>query len=404
MSTTRREFLRRSPALFALGSFAPQFLLRAAAGEGAADNDGRVLVVVQLSGGNDGLNSVVPFRNEVYRQNRPTLAVPAADVLKIDSELGFHPSLRGFADLLEAGRLAIVQGVGYDNPNRSHFESMDIWHTCRRKEEPRPDGWLGRFLEQSNGHATNDVPAMHLGGEKQPIALASHSIRVPTIRSVEQFQLQTSGGETREMVSELTAADRDSGDELLGFVQSSTTSALSVAERFARSAASATPTREYPATDLGQKLSTIARLIANGLSTRIYYVELDGFDTHAQQGAAHAGLLRQVGDAINTFITDMVSQGLGDRVLVTAFSEFGRRLAENASEGTDHGAGAPLFVAGTKVRTGLIGPHPSLTDLDQGDVKHHTDFRRVYAAVIEGWLGGESSPVLGGSFAPVELF
>ena len=403
MFGNRRQFLKRSPALFALGAAAPQFLLKAAWGD-SSRNDGRILVVVQLSGGNDGLNTVIPYRNEIYRQSRPTLAVPAADVLKIEGELGFHPALRGFADLLEAGRLAIVQGVGYDNPNRSHFESMDIWHTCRRKEEPRPDGWIGRYLEQSRGDSAADVPAMHLGGEKQPFALASQTVRTPTIESVEQFRLQTRGEATREMVSDLASVERDEEDDLLGFVQSTTTSALSVAERFAADAAKAGPPSDYPATNLGRKLGTVSRLIANGLLTRIYYVELDGFDTHAQQGAAHEGLLRQVGDAIGKFMQDMDSKGLADRVLVMAFSEFGRRLAENASEGTDHGAAAPMFVAGTKVRSGLLGEHPSLTDLDQGDVRHHTDFRQVYAAVIEGWLGGASEVALGSRYRPFELF
>lgn len=396
---TRRQLLARSPALVAFGSLTPRLWLQAA--EQQRGTDDRILVVVQLSGGNDGLNTVVPFRHDVYRRNRPTLAVPAADALKIDAELGFHPSLRGFADLLEAGRLAIVQGVGYPQPNRSHFESMDIWHTCRRKDEPRPDGWLGRYLDRPETRASSDIPALHLGGEQQPFALAAAHVRTPTVRALEQFRLRTRGSEMPREVSDLATTSRSGDDDLLGFVQTSTTTALSVAERLAASQ-SAVPDGRYPATELGRKLGTIARLIASGLSTRVYYVELDGFDTHAQQKEAHAGLLRQVGDAVSAFLTDLQAHGLGDRVLLTAFSEFGRRLAENASEGTDHGAAAPLFLAGSAVRGGLIGQHPSLTDLDEGDVQYHTDFRRVYAALLERWLDCDSEPILGGRYAPIE--
>jgi uncharacterized protein (DUF1501 family) len=204
------------------------------------------------------------------------------------------------------------------------------------------------------------------------------------------------------MVAELSQAGRGAADDLLGFVQSSTQSALTVAERFALSPDAVRPADSYPKTDLGHKLGTIARLIAAGLTTRVYYVELDGFDTHAQQAAAHAGLLRHVGDALSAFISDLASHGLGDSVLSLVFSEFGRRLAENASEGTDHGAAAPLFLAGTQVRPGLIGELPSLTDLDQGDLQHHTDFRQVYATVLDQWLGTASEPILGGRYEPVQ--
>jgi uncharacterized protein (DUF1501 family) len=361
-----------------------------------------VLVVVQLSGGNDGLNTVIPFTHDIYKSNRPKLAIPPADVLKIDNELGFHPAARGFADLLEDDRLAIVQGVGYDQPNRSHFESMDIWHTCLRKTDPRHDGWLGRYLD-AHARDSADAPAMHLGGEQQPFALRAATIRTPTIRSLDEFRLQAGDDMARMAVSELAGVERAAEDDLLSFVQSSTTSALQVSERVAGDERMRQPAPGYPETDLGRKLGTVSRLISSGLATRIYYVELDGFDTHSQQAAAHEGLLRQVGDAIAKFTRDMSEQGLGERVLTMCFSEFGRRVAENASEGTDHGAAAPLFLAGPVVRPGLIGRHPSLTDLDEGDLKHHTDFRQVYAAVLEDWLRVPSEPLLHGRYSPVDV-
>jgi uncharacterized protein (DUF1501 family) len=201
-------------------------------------------------------------------------------------------------------------------------------------------------------------------------------------------------------VSAAAEAARPPEDELLGFVQSSTTTALNVAQRLTESPSLA-PAERFPQTDLGRKLGTIAQLIASGLQTRIYYVELAGFDTHARQRDAHAALLRQLGDAVAAFIDELDARGLGDRVLLMAFSEFGRRLAENASEGTDHGAAAPMFLAGRRVRPGLVGAHPSLTDLDQGDLRHHTDFRQVYAAALQEWLGCPSEPILGARYTPV---
>jgi len=386
-----------APAVWALGASVPAFLRRAAAFDNAAD--GRVLVIVQLSGGNDGLNTVVPHAHDEYRKARPTLAISGADALKINDELGFHPALRGFAGLLEAGRLCVVQGVGYPNPNRSHFESMDIWHTCQRKNDPRTDGWVGRYLDRLPENA--DLGAMHLGEEKQPAALTARKTRVPSIRSLEQFRLHAGTEQTKQAVDALAQAPRDGADELLGFVQTSTASALAVSERFAKLSSAKKPQREYPGTNLGRKLATVSQLICAGLPTRVYYIELDGFDTHSQQAQAHAALLRQLGDAVATFDEDLRQQQQSDRVLVMCFSEFGRRLAENASEGTDHGAAAPMFLVGAAVTPGLVGEHPSLARLDEGDLIHHTDFRQVYATVLEQWLKVDSQPVLGGTFQPV---
>jgi uncharacterized protein (DUF1501 family) len=403
MSHTRREFLRNAlgaPALLTFGGLTPGFLLSAAEEQARRDGD-RVLVVIQLTGGNDGLNTIIPYADDEYRKNRPTLAIPRADVLTLDDDLGFHPALTGFSELLQAGRLAIVQGVGYDNPNRSHFESMDIWHTGVRKDQPRATGWLGRYFDQTRSQTNADVAAMHLGAEKQPFALTARSVRVPSVRTLEEFRLQVGDDEATAVVRRLAESPREDTGGLLDFVQSSTAGALDVSEQIRVTDAGYTPQVTYPDSPLAQKLKTVARLIDAGLKTRVFYVEIDGFDTHSQQAAAHAGLLRQVGNATNAFVTDLVGQGHGDRVLVMCFSEFGRRVAENASEGTDHGAAAPVFLAGSKVSAGLVGAHPPLTDLDEGDLRHHTDFRQVYAAVLEDWLRCDSAKILGESYAPI---
>jgi uncharacterized protein (DUF1501 family) len=328
--------------------------------------------------------------------------VPADRVLKIDDELGFHPELTGFAKLLDAGQLAIVQGVGYPNPNRSHFESMDIWHTCRRKTEQRLDGWLGRAIDQMQHNPSSDAVALHLGQKKQPFALTSQHWRVPSVRSLEQFRLKGRSGEAGT-IRKLVETDRPDSNDLLDFVQSSTATAVDVSQRFEKIGKSYQAKAEYPQNALGKKLETVAQLIDAGLSTRIYYVEVDGFDTHAQQAPAHEALLRELGGALSAFITDMVGQGQGDRVLAVCFSEFGRRVRENASEGTDHGTAGPMILAGPKVKAGLIGDYPSLTDLEQGDLKFHTDFRQVYAGILEQWLDCESSSILGGEYQAVEL-
>lgn len=401
MQTNRRHFLKAGSTAAALsfGRPAPALLQQAA---DHAKSDGRVLVVVELAGGNDGLNTIIPFRHDAYQKARRTLAVPESQVLSISEELGFHPVMNGFDELLQQNRLAIVQGVGYDNPNRSHFESMDIWHTCLRKDETRIDGWLGRFLESSIDRTGNDPAAMHLGPQKQPFALMSREVRVPSVRSLQQFRLESGSQKAfRESIRELTEAGRARSNDLLGFVQSSTSAALAASERVETARRQYSPATAYPDTALAQQLRTVAQLIDAGLSTAVYYLQLDGFDTHARQAGAQQSLLRQLSDALNTFLQDVDAHGHGDRVLCLAFSEFGRRVQENASEGTDHGTAGPVFLAGNRVRPGLIGRHPDLNDLQDGDLKHHTDFRQVYADVLQNWLNCSTEPILHGRFQPV---
>lgn len=403
--SNRRDFLAQGVAatsVFSFSTLAPDFLTRAALA--ADDSSPRVLVVIQLSGGNDGLNTVIPYKQPLYRDSRPTLAVPAADVLPLSADLGLHPSLAGVHELLEDGQLAIVQGVGYPNPNRSHFESMDIWHTCQRKTEVREQGWLGRYLGSAQQDRQGTVPALHLGREKQPLALSSRSVQVPSVQSLDQFQLlggrqQSEGPSLEKLASEVPAAR----DDLLDFVSQSTRSAVAASKQLREAARGNATDVTYPATALARKLQVVAGLIDSPLATRVFYVTLDGFDTHARQQAAHASLLGQLNGALLAFSRDLAARGQAERVLTLCFSEFGRRLAENASAGTDHGAAAPLLLAGPMVLSGLHGAHPSLEDLDQGDVKYHTDFRSVYSTVLENWLQSKSGPILGADYSPLPL-
>ncbi len=406
---SRRRFIRNSlggASAIGIGGSMPHLFARAAE-VGGSSND-RILVVVQMSGGNDGLNTVVPYANEDYYKARPKLAIPSSDVLKCDDAVGFHPAMHGLRDLLEAGQLAVVQGVGYELPNRSHFEAMDIWHTCRRKEGLREVGWLGGMLDSNSDVKGGDVPALHLGSEQQPFALVSKNVRVPTIRDLAEFQLR--GRDSQELRTFLNAnlmepagSDIDH-NPLLDFLQSSTSSALAASQRVTEAVQGYTAGVAYPDSALGQKLRTIAQLIDAGLTTRVYYVQHDGFDTHAQQAPTHEVLLRQWSEAVSAFTGDLQQHDHAGRVCVTSFSEFGRRVAENASAGTDHGAAGPMFVCGGSVQAGIVGGQPSLTDLDDGDLKYQVDFRSVYATVLKDWLGVEPGPILGGSYETVPLF
>jgi uncharacterized protein (DUF1501 family) len=415
MTTSRRRFLAAVSAasatsgLLSLSPLAPRFLTESAAW-GAEQSGEKILVVVQLSGGNDGVNTVIPYRDERYTKARPSLAQGDGAVLKIGNDLGLHPNMRGFEKLLEAKQLAIIQGVGYPNPNRSHFESMDIWHTCRTDlpmvKSDRTTGWLGRSLDARKAAGQSDSAlALHLGQEVQPLALAGREVQCPSIRSLDQFRLDTAGNEARRQLIESTIKPvRTLDNDLLKFVSTRSTGALEVSRRMESAGQNYKTDVAYPQSGLSEKMKQIAQLIDAGLGTRIYYVALDGFDTHSDQAGAHAALLEQLGGALAAFTEDLAKHGHLDRVATLVFSEFGRRVKENASRGTDHGAAAPVFVVGGKVKPGLLGNHPDLSDLDDGDLKHHTDFRSIYAALLQNWLAWPIEPGLAGEFKPYELF
>lgn len=409
----RRDVLSVATAstLAAFAPTAPRFLLDsavAAEAPGGAKED-RVLVVVQLSGGNDGLNTVVPYGRDEYRRARPTLAQPAGSVLKLNDELGLHPSCAGLAALWEKQALAIVQGVGYPNPNRSHFESFDIWHTAHRETSARSTGWLGRYADATRsgrGESKDaDPPAIHVGGEPQPLALAAHDSAASSFRSLEDLRLRTPRGSAdRDAVSARLAAAAPPTDDFERFLRAASVSALTTSRRVEAVVSGASTGAKYPAGELARRLQVVAQLVEAGLGTRIYYVMQDGYDTHSKQAAAHASLLSDLGGALQAFHADLAARGHDRRTTVLVFSEFGRRVRENASQGTDHGAAAPAFLIGGAVRAGVLGDHPSLTDLDDGDLKHRVDFRQIYATLLTDWLGCDAASVLGQPYERMKLF
>jgi uncharacterized protein (DUF1501 family) len=418
MTTTRRELLRLGlggSTLLACGPTVPAFLARSAmalADGPDPGGNGRILVVVQLDGGNDGLNTVVPHGDDAYHRSRPKLAIKAKALKPIDDHVGLHPSLGGFARLRDEGRLAIVQSVGYPNPNRSHFESMATWQTARLNPGQEESGWLARAID-AGSTADTDAPALHNASETLPQALRGACQHVPSLATVEQYRRRLGVPGPDGLAEQRAALDRIAnqaeavGEEnpLLQFVRRSSMLSYASAARLESVLRDEGDAGQYPTNEgLAARLRLVARLIRAGLSTPIYYTQLGGFDTHAEQLNTHAGRLGELSSSVGAFLADLDRTGDGHRVAVLVFSEFGRRLRENASEGTDHGTAAPVFLLGKPVNGGLVGPYPDLTRLKDGDPEHAIDFRRVYATVLERWLSRPAETVLGASFEPLPLF
>jgi uncharacterized protein (DUF1501 family) len=363
-------------------------------------------VVVQLDGGNDGLNTVVPFRDDEYHKQRPRLGLSTKELLKVDDHVGLHPALDPFAKLLEQDRLAIVQSVGYPNPNRSHFESMVTWQTARLSPDRAAPGWLARAIDERPG-SDGDAPGLHIHDTSLlPRSLEGGQHVIPSLARLEQFRRRVGvpdGAGPAEQAAALDRLGRQSRGQpgsLLQFVERCALTTYASSARLERLRENNGPKPPaYPDyLGLAKRLQLVAQLIKARLTTAIYYTQLDGFDTHAGQLTTHNFLLRELAMSIRAFLDDLEQAREVDRVLVMVFSEFGRRVAENASGGTDHGTAAPVFLVGKPVRGGVHGPYPNLSDLVDGDPKHAIDFRRVYATVLRDWLGTPSEKVLGGAF------
>lgn len=407
---TRREFLRGGLILITASVAAPAFLVKTAAHAEAPSANPRsptrnTLVVVQLSGGNDGLNTVIPYRDRLYRELRPQLAVPEAEVLPLDDELALHPALGPLKERFAAGQLAVVLGVGYPNPDRSHFRAMDIWQTAVPEAYERT-GWLGRYLAGC-ACGRDETPAALSVTQTLPRALWTESVFVPALTSLNGYRFQSDPRYPADREARLRALRAlDATTEALRpyaeFLGRQSLNALASAEMLQQVAALWQTPVEYPANNpLATALKTVGQLFGGDLGVRVAYVQLGGFDTHANQQATHRRLLEQLGAALDAFQHDLEAMGKADQVVTLTFSEFGRRVRENGSGGTDHGTAEPLFVLGTRVHGGLYGQQPSLADLDGGDLRFHVDFRAVYATVLERWLGADPAEVLGRRYEPL---
>jgi uncharacterized protein (DUF1501 family) len=411
----RRTFLKASSLIAASGAVVPEFLARAA--EQAKPGGDRVLVVVEMTGGNDGLNMVIPQGDDLYYKARPTLAIPKRRVLRIDDRVGLHPRLRDLSDLLNQKALAVVLGVGYPNPNRSHFESMDVWQSADPKRALKT-GWLGRGLSGLKTSKTG-LPAMHIAPTRLPLALQGGA-GVVSLNDPSSFSLQLTGdrardGKRKKLLESLNAPAAETKDDLTAFVRQrqlqvfrsvdALKKALEVKSDKGEALPAPPPPGAFfgPRTTLTEQMQLIAQLIGKEVGARIYYASIDGFDTHAMQAETHANLLGDVSSSIGQFFTQLRQSGQASRVVLLTYSEFGRRVRENSGQGTDHGAASHLFVAGPAVKAGLVGTYPRLDDLTDGDLKFGIDFRRVYATLLDGWLGVSSKDVLGEAFEHVPL-
>ena len=407
----RRQLLKRSVdgcSMVAFSQLVPGFVANTACA--AETRKQNVLVIVEMTGGNDGLNTVVPYADDDYQKARPTLRFREQEVVRIDERVGLNPGMRSLKRLYDKGQLAIVQGVGYPNPNRSHFESMDVWQSADPKRQ-LGTGWLGRSAG-SLKLAEGAIPAIHIGTKKLPLALHGSAMATPTIHPGRPLQLDLGIGGSSASRSQLVrdvAEDQPEGGDLLQFVRQSSLQTYATIDQLRELLKEQQrSTSRFPSSvsrQLSVHLNLVARMIQSDFGTRIFYVAISGFDTHANQRQAHQTLVQQLADGINNLFTQLERTRTADRVLLLTFSEFGRRVKENGSKGTDHGAGSSLFIAGPAVKGGLVGKHPSLAndDLIAGDLKYHIDFRQVYATVLDRWLGCDSRQVLGAKFEHVGL-
>jgi uncharacterized protein (DUF1501 family) len=392
----------------------PTFLMNAAAGDpltpagpGAAPvRSGKVLVVIEMQGGNDGLNTAVPYTDPGYAKARPVIGIAENDLVKISPSVGLHPSLKSLGDLYNQGKVAVMTGVGYPNPNRSHFHSMDIWQTGNPQVDiSNRTGWLARYFD-ADGHLKSDPLSGVTVGSALPLALTAEDTPISVIGSLRSFGFQSAPGVDKQKTMDALQALYAQGTVAASpaeFVRNVGVNAYTSVKELkaaikdydARSANAA----KYPIQNgLASGLQTVSKLVTGGLETKVFYLTIGGFDTHANQPNQHAQLLQQMSDALAAFYQDLAQQGRANDVTVMTFSEFGRRVHENGSAGTDHGAASVMFVLGGAVKGGVYGDYPSLEDLDDGDLRFHTDYRSVYATLLEKWLGVPSSSVLGSTF------
>lgn len=418
MPVTRRDFLRNGVAAFTYSFAAPSFFSELVYAQGAAS---RSLVVLYLAGGNDSLSTVVPYNDAFYHSRRPTLAVPAANLLQIGSDrmgnaLGLHPRLTGLRQMFDEGRVAVIQRSGYPNSSRSHFLGFDIWSTADPNTAQGP-GWLGRYLD------TLPSPRDPLVGwntiRETPHALQARTVGVPAIPNVAGYAFQSPNGGADAQYAQRAATRIAShvpvGLPHLSFVGATALAAFATLDRVAQ-VSRYRPTVTYPNNGLGQALQAVAGATATGIGTRVFWVQTGGFDTHAGQGVnqasgAYYNLMATIDGALLAFYSDLRNQGLLGQTLLMQFSEFGRRITENGSQGTDHGAASALFVMGGGVRGGIYGTAPNLNPtpdnptLENGgaDVRYENDYRSIYATVMDRWLGADSVGILGANYRSPQL-
>lgn len=403
---TRRRFLSRSAAglsFISLSGATPSMFSQTAQQAAAAARNDRVLVVVELNGGNDGLNTVIPFENAHYYKNRPTIGIPKDQVVKVSDQIGLHPQMAPLGELFKEGQVAIVQGAGYPNPDRSHFRSMEIWHTATTDSKPATSGWLGKLLDSTALPGDEErVRGLALTSALPQACLAEHCA-MPVVAQLDSFAPESNDSSAKgKLLRKLSTQSAEAG--AVGFLRRQAQIVYRTAEQLKEAAARYQSTVTYPDGELGQQLRRAAQVIAADIGVRVLFASQGGYDTHAAQADSHGGLLEQLATSLSAFSRDLQGMKRADRVVTMVFSEFGRRVDENASRGTDHGAGSCVFVVGSRVKAGLYGQYPSLEKLGDGDLIFSTDFRSVYASILDEWMQCSSHGLLGKPFPKLDLF
>ncbi|MEN8825408.1 MAG: DUF1501 domain-containing protein [Wenyingzhuangia sp.] len=393
----RRQFLQQS-ALASSMVFVPNFI-KATEQLSPSTLNTKKLVIIQLSGGNDGLNTVVPYTNDIYYKKRPKIAIKPTEVIKLNDTMGLHHNMKSLQKIYDKGYLGILNNVGYPNPNRSHFRSTDIWHTASQSNEYLTSGWVGRYMEHLGGkpytalEIADSLSLMLKGGSTNGIAttnakLLNRNMNTPYFKKILQHQ-----------------TDAHLSEHNLGYLYKTMIASKSSAKYIYEKSKTAPSTKTYPNNPFGKQLKTTAGFINSRLDTKVYYLSMGGFDTHANQNMAQSRLLQLYAEGMEVFVKDLEDNGTFDDVLIMTFSEFGRRVRENASKGTDHGAANNVFIIGKNLKkTGFYNEGPDLNNLDANkDLKYSIDFRSIYTSLLQNWLGVEAKPILNSTFTPLDF-
>jgi len=397
----RRDFLKSS-ALASSAFMVPSFLAGFQSNRLLGGQPGKKLVVVQLSGGNDGLNTIVPYRNDLYYQNRPTLALKDSEVLRVSDDLGFNPALQSLRNLYDDGLVSILNNVGYPNPDRSHFRSMDIWHTASDSADYLSTGWIGRYLDTLCDGCDKPYHALEVD-DGLSLALKGRQRNGFAVSDIPQLK-RTTDSKLLKAVAQYGASAPHHEAENVAYLYKVLADTQASAGYLHGRLQTYRSKEAYPQTPFGKDLKQIAELMCADSDVRIYYVSLTGFDTHANQKPQHDRLLRQYADGMKAFVQDLKRNNLLDETLIMTFSEFGRRVKQNGSGGSDHGAANNLFLLGGSLKKpGFYNAAPDLTQLDDGDLMFDTDFRQIYATVLSGWLEADAGAILGQPFPPLGL-
>ncbi len=394
----RRNFIKQSSlatGMLLVPSFLKSFELE------AEIPGNKRLVIIQLSGGNDGLNTIVPFNNDIYYQKRPGLSVPKSSILRLNDELGFNPALQPLQEIVDQGWMSIINSVGYPNPDRSHFRSLDIWHTASDSNEYLSTGWIGRYLDANCTGCQNGYAAIEVD-DSLSLAMKGQHKKALAVKDARQLYDTTREPFFKDVVSRMDG--KNLNDDNLGYLYKTMIETSSSADYIYQTSKTYKNTADYPNTEFARQLKTIATFINSGLPAKVYYVSLGGFDTHVNQKNKQEKLLKEYAEGVAAFIKDLKKNDAWDDTLMMTFSEFGRRVEQNASNGTDHGTASSVFVfSGALNKKGVLNEGPDLSNLDGGDLNYQIDFRSIYASILEKWLQVESKKVMNKNFGKLDF-